>query len=94
MLKLRNSDGSRFKVGSDVAFIEICDDTGALGALVHILPEGRITIATTGDALFDKYARAYGSRVCGVQKQATPEEAERLWKKKEVDVTKGTGTYS
>lgn len=94
MIKLRNRDGSRFKVGSDVAFIEICDGTGALGALVHVLDDGRISVATEGDALFAKYARAYGSRVCGVQKQATPEEVERLWKKREVDITKGTGTSS
>jgi hypothetical protein len=44
MIKLRTKENKIFKVKDDVGFIEICDNDGNLGALIHESIQKRICI--------------------------------------------------
>lgn len=61
MIRLRTKTNKRFKVTEDVNFIEICDNNGSLGAVIHITPEGRISVALPGDVTYENYANAFNS---------------------------------
>ena len=40
MIKLRTKENKLFKLKEDVGFIEICDGSGNLGALIHVMEHG------------------------------------------------------
>ena len=42
MLKLRTVDNKKYKLAKDIAFIEICDADGGLGALIEITNNGSL----------------------------------------------------
>lgn len=71
MLKLRTKANKQYKIGKDVEFIEICDEDGALGALIHIKENGFIQIARPGDNLFENYLIRYNVPVTTFIKQST-----------------------
>jgi hypothetical protein len=59
MIKLRTKENKVFKLKEDVGFIEICDGSGNLGALVHIMEHGQITVNIPGDPTFENYLLRY-----------------------------------
>lgn len=62
MLRLRTKDNKKYKVGDDVAFIEICDANGALGALIQITNDGTVTtLYYPGDQTFENYIIKYNT---------------------------------
>lgn len=61
MIRIRTKTNKRFKVTEDVNFIEICDNKGALGAVIHIKPDGGIEVALPGDMIYENYANSFNS---------------------------------
>lgn len=59
MIKLRTKTNKRFKVADDVSFIEICDQDGGLGAVLHILPNNEINLSIPGESTYENYVNSY-----------------------------------
>ena len=64
MLKLRTVDNKKYKLSKDIAFIEICDVDGGLGALIEITNDGSlIQVHRPGDQTFENYILKYKSKL-------------------------------
>jgi hypothetical protein len=59
MIKLRTKENKIFKVKEDVGFVEICDNDGNLGALIHIQDSQRLSLCIPGDPTFENYLIRY-----------------------------------
>lgn len=79
MLRVRDESGARWTLGPSVRFIEVYGDDGNMRGLVAVEPDGRIAVSVPGDIEFDRYARAYGSKVDG-----PPPPSAGLWKKPKI----------
>jgi hypothetical protein len=71
MIRLRNADGKCFtteKLGT--SFVEVCDTTGAVAAVVYSPAKGEVVIAKAGDPEYFRYLELY--KLKGVR--ITPED--------------------
>lgn len=59
MLKLRDVSGKVWELPKNVAFVEVCDDQGAVCAVVHRLAPNRVAIYSPGDENFNRYLAKY-----------------------------------
>lgn len=60
MIRVRTTDGKVFNMKDSARFIEVCDDAGALAAVVIQRDNGKVRIITPEDREFHSYAKSYG----------------------------------
>lgn len=59
MLRLRDTHGKSFDLPHSVAFVEVCDKTGNLAAVIHRIGEDKVAVYTPGDEEFRRYIATY-----------------------------------
>lgn len=59
MIRVRTVEGKAYKMADTARFIEICDETGGVAAVVFQHDKGGVRVITAEDAEFYRYLKSY-----------------------------------
>lgn len=59
MIRVRTVDGKAFNMTAAARFVEICDDSGKVAAVVFQNDNGHVRVISAEDAEFYKYLKSY-----------------------------------
>lgn len=59
MIRVRTAKGAVITLNSNAKFVEVCDESGNLGAIVQSLGAGTVGVYLPSDVEFLRYVKAY-----------------------------------
>lgn len=68
MLRLRDTSGKTWDLPKSVVFVEICDESGRLAAVIHRVRDNKASVYTPGDESFERYKTAYHVESANIDK--------------------------